>query len=182
MSERMFSSDIEEPGAFSRWGAIWAGTLASVAIWTVFGLLGEAIFASVANPNVANPISGLAVGIGFWAVILTIVAMFIGGRTAGRLAGVARRSDAIVLGMIMFALSLTAAVVISTLGAISIGSSMIAAGTASTEHVLRVFATLGWIGFVSSVLGWLAAIGGTSSALLHRRATSSTEQVRHAAA
>lgn len=182
MSDRMYSSDAEEQGTFSRWGAIWAGTLAFLAIWTVFGLLGESIFATVANPNAANPVSVLDVGIGFWAVILTIVAMFIGGRTTGRLAGVARRGEAIALGMIMFALSTTAVLVIGTLGAFSFSSSTIAAGVANSEHVLRVFATLGWIAFVSSVLGWLAAIGGASSVLLHRRASSSGEQVRHAAA
>lgn len=33
------------------WGAIWAGMFSFIAIWSVFGILGEAIFASSANPN-----------------------------------------------------------------------------------------------------------------------------------
>src|SRR5690348_15614621 len=69
------------------WGAIWAGLFAFVAIWSVFGLLGEAIFASAANPNSANPVSGMSVGMGVWSVILTIIAMYVGGRVTGALAG-----------------------------------------------------------------------------------------------
>lgn len=77
-------------GTFPRvdWGAIWAGVFVFVGIWSVFGLLGMAIFASAANANTQNPVMGMSVGMGIWAVVLTIVAMYVAGRETGRLAAV----------------------------------------------------------------------------------------------
>lgn len=77
-------------GTFPRvdWGAIWAGDFVFVGIWSVFGLLGMAIFASAANANTQNPVMGMSVGMGIWAVVLTIVAMYVAGRETGRLAAV----------------------------------------------------------------------------------------------
>ena len=182
MSERIFSSNVDASVTFPNWGAIWAGAFAFIAIWSVFGLLGEAIFASIANPNAAYPIMAMSVGIGFWTVILTVLAMFVGGLTTGRLAGVNRTSDAIVYGMVMFGLSIAAALAVSALGAFGFGTFMITSGVVHSVHALSVFATFGWIGFVALFLGWLAAVGGASSAIQHSTAATTTEQARRAAA
>src|ERR1051326_7960286 len=98
------------------WGAIWAGVFTFYAIWAVFGMLGAAIFASAANPNAANPLTGMSVGIGFWASILSIVAMYVAGRETGYLAAVTKPHDGLIHGMAMFGLSAIAAVVIGSLG------------------------------------------------------------------
>src|SRR5689334_10503495 len=90
------------------WGAIWAGVFTFVAIWSVFGMLGEAIFASAANPNAAQPVTGMNVGMGIWAIILTIIAMYIGGKVTGRLANVAEKGSAMMYGMTMFGLAVVA--------------------------------------------------------------------------
>lgn len=144
------------------WGAIWAGTFCFVAIWSVFGLLGEAIFASNANPNAAAPVTGQSVGIAIWSIILTIIAMYVAGRETGRLAAVTNRHDGLIHGMIMFGLSVMAAIVITVLaGAVLSGGSGVQ-GTAHSSYVLSIFADLGWTGFVALFLGWLAAMGGAS--------------------
>ena len=57
------------------WGAIWAGVFAFIRIWSVFGLLGAAIFASAANPQAAQPVTGMGWGMGIWAIVLTIIAI-----------------------------------------------------------------------------------------------------------
>ena len=88
----------------TNWGAIWIGVFSFVAIWSVFGMLGEAIFASSANPNAAQPVSGMSVGMGFWAVILTIIAMYVAGRVTAHFADVADRTGRIIHGMAMFGL------------------------------------------------------------------------------
>ena len=71
---------VDRPWRGAGWGAIWAGMFSFIAIWSVFGMLGEAIFAGSANPNTAQPVSGMSVGMGFWSVILTIIAMYVAGR------------------------------------------------------------------------------------------------------
>jgi hypothetical protein len=174
MPDRSFSTNADVPAVSPNWGAIWAGTFAFIAIWSVFGFLGAAIFNSLANPNASNLLSSMGVGIGIWAVILTIVAMFIGGRVTARLAG---RIDAIINGTVMFGLSVTSALVIAVLSELALGRLTTAAG-----NVMSTSVGLSWIGFVALILGWVAAIGGALS-LGRRRATeTTTEQVRRATA
>src|SRR6185437_8177856 len=113
------------------WGAIWGGVFCFMAIWAVFGALGLAIFASAATPGANAPVLGMSVGIAFWSVILTIIAMYVAGRETGRLAGVANRHDGLVHGLMMFGLSVVSLVVL-----VSIGGSSLSGGTGveGTSH------------------------------------------------
>jgi hypothetical protein len=58
------------------WPAVWAGGFAFVAIWSVFGLLGMAIFAGAANSNAAHAVTGMNVGMAIWSMVLTLFAMY----------------------------------------------------------------------------------------------------------
>lgn len=155
------------------WGAIWAGMFTFVAIWSVFGILGEAIFASSANPNTSQPISGMAVGMGIWSIVLTIIAMYVAGRVTAHLSGFLDRGVRIIHGIAMFGLSVMAVIVTVILsGAALTGGSGLAAGSHS-PYMLTVFSDVGWIGFVCLFLGWLAAMGGASQQLKPRVTASS---------
>lgn len=146
------------------WGAIWAGVFTFIAIWSVFGLLGMAIFASAANPNAPQPVSGMGLGISIWTVILTIIAMYVAGRVTGHLAGIANSREGVTHGMIMFGLAVTAAVAIAAFaGGAATGNSTLAATGPHSPYALTLFAGMGWAGFVSLLLGWLAAMGGAST-------------------
>jgi hypothetical protein len=145
------------------WGAIWAGMFTFIAIWSVFGLLGTAVFASVANPGAAHPVTGMSIGMGVWAVVLTIIAMYVAGLETARLAAVATRHDGLIHGMIMFGLSVVAALVVTVLGGPSLGGGAGVAGTSHTPYILSIFADLGWIGFFALFFGWLAAMAGAST-------------------
>ncbi|HUO16833.1 MAG TPA: hypothetical protein VMX38_17755 [Verrucomicrobiae bacterium] len=145
------------------WGAIWAGVFTFVAIWSVFGTLGAAIFTSSANSNAVNPISGMSVGMSIWAIVLTIIAMYVAGMETGRLAQVATRRDGMLHGMAMFGLSVVAALVILVIGSASLTGGTGTAATAHSPYYLTVISELGWAGFVALFLGWLAALGGASS-------------------
>ena len=165
------------------WGAIWAGVFSFISIWSVFGLLGAAIFASAANPNASRPVtsSGMDWGMGIWAIVLTIIAMYIAGRITGRLAAVDTRHDGITHGMAMFGLSVIAALVIIVLGGNSITGAA-ADASAHSAYVLDVIAGLGWAGFISLFLGWLAALGGASAGAQRRPQTQTqVEPIRRAA-
>jgi hypothetical protein len=155
------------------WGAIWAGVFTFVAIWSVFGLLGMAIFASAANPRAAEPVTGMGVGIGIWAIVLTIIAMYVAGRETGRLAGVTNRHDGMIYGMIMFGLSVVATLVITVMGGNTLSGGAGVQATSHNPYLLDVFAGLGWIGFISLFLGWLAAMFGAAAGAVRKMPASS---------
>jgi len=168
------------------WGAIWGGTFTFAAIWSVFGALGLAIFASAANPASAQPVGGMNVGISIWAIVLTIIAMYVAGRETGHLAGVANRHDGLIHGMMMFGLSVVAMVVLVSIGGSALSGGAGVNGTSHNPYILTVFADLGWAGFVALFLGWLAAMGGASSGVLHKsgrdvRDTRDVREIRPAA-
>lgn len=162
------------------WGAIWAGVFAFVAIWSVFGVLGTAIFASAANPNAARPISGMGWGMSIWAIVLTVIAMYVGGRVTGDLAVIVNRRDGILHGLAMFGLSVMATLVIVLLAGLALPGSTTA--SVHSPYLLDVASGLGWAGFLSLFFGWLAAMGGASSAVRTRTIVEKNVQpIRNAA-
>lgn len=166
------------------WGAIWAGMFTFIAIWAVFGVLGMAIFAQAANPAAARPVTGMSTGMGVWAIILTIIAMYVAGIVTGKLAEIGNPRDGIIHGMAMFGLSVVAVLVILGLGegAIVSGAPTVTATiTSHSSYVLNMFASIGWIGFVALILGWLAAMGGASAGMKRREAELHEHQMPHAA-
>lgn len=148
------------------WGAIWAGMFSFIAIWSVFGSLGLAIFASTATPAAAHPLTSMGWGMGIWAIVLTIIAMYVGGRVTGHLAGLTRRQDGMLHGQIMFGLSCVAVLVLAVLASDSLAARQ---GTAVTTQSFSMVAGLGWAGFLSLLLGWLAALGGATTGV-HKQA------------
>jgi hypothetical protein len=159
------------------WGAIWIGVFTFFAIWSVFGLLGTAIFSSAANPNAARPITGMGVGMSIWAIVLTIIAMYVAGRETGRVAAVGNRHDGLIHGMAMFGLSVVAALLIVVLGGSVTTAGTV--GTAPSPYLLHVTSGLGWAGFISLFLGWLAAMGGAAGA--QRKPEATVQPIRNAA-
>ncbi len=163
------------------WGAIWGGAFTFMAIWSVFGALGLAIFASNASATAARPTYGHVYGLGVWLIILTIIAMYVAGRETGRLAAVTNRHDGLIHGMIMFGLSVVGAIVIASLGGSALNG--VAGGNAGIHSVygLGIAWQLGWMGFVALFLGWLAALWGASSAVEHKPSTQNVRDIRNAA-
>lgn len=166
------------------WGAIWGGVFSFVTIWSIFALLGVGIFASSANASAANPVTGMNVGISIWLVVLTIISMFVAGMVTGRLSAVGNAATAVMHSIIMFGLSVVAALVVTVMATNGMVATTTAAGSAHSPYLLTVFSDIGWVGFVALFLGWLAAMGGATSGV--RRAVRATvpEQTtatRHAA-
>jgi hypothetical protein len=163
------------------WGAIWAGAFTFIAIWSVFGSLGLGIFASNASASANQPVLGMNVGMAAWSIILTIIAMFVAGRTTGRLAGISNARDGMFQGMVMFGLSVTAALLIVVIGGNAFGNTTVTTGPHSA-YIIGVFMYLGWTLFVALFLGWLAALIGSSTAhkTFPTRTATVQQQVRHA--
>jgi hypothetical protein len=169
------------------WGAIWGGVFCFFTIFVIFGVLGLAIFASVQGPGPSS--TGAEYGIGAWTVVLTIIAMYVGGWAAGRLAGFSSRQEGMIHGFVVFGLSVVSMLVLVSLG----GSALIATATqtatgaaaaggpaASTPYLVSLMTGLGWGGFVALLLGWLAALAGAASAA-PRRIEREVREIRPAA-
>jgi hypothetical protein len=92
-----------------RWGAVIAGLFLAIGTQLLLGMLGVAIGLSAVDPRAASPLSGLGTGAGLWFAISWLVAMFIGGFTAARLAGTIRRGDGALNGLLTWATALVLA-------------------------------------------------------------------------
>jgi hypothetical protein len=144
------------------WSAIWAGVFTYIAIWSVFGTLGAAIFASSAHPNAAHPLWNMGVGMGIWAVILTIIAMYVAGVVTGRWSVSLSRGDRMWHGMAMFGLSMVATLIMLAIGS-NMTQSMVPDGSVHSPYFLSLISQIGWAGFIALFLGWLAALGAAAS-------------------
>lgn len=165
------------------WGAIWAGVFTFAAIWSVFEMLGVAIFASTANASSTHAVSGMGLGLDIWTIVLTIIAMYVAGIETGRLAAVTTRRDGTVHGMAMFGLSMVAALVFVVVGSIGMTSGTEIGASIRNPYFLSMISGFGWVGFLSLFLGWLAAMGGASSGSKRKPETEKTVQpIRNAAA
>jgi hypothetical protein len=168
------------------WGAIWAGLFTFVAIWSVFGLLGMTLFGNAANPGTTNPnvtgAMGFGAGMDIWAVVLTIIAMYVAGRATAHLAAVEDRRDAVLYGMVVFGLSIAAVILLVIIGAAGMNGSVTADGGTHIQSALNTFVSWGWSGFIALFFGWLAAMAGALSGAVKRtKPERSVQPIRPAA-
>lgn len=156
------------------WSAVWAGLFTFVGIWSVFEMLGLAIFPAING--------GAKVGLGIWSVVLTAIAMLIAGRQTGSSARLAGRDDGVRHGMIMFGLSLTVGVVLLMAGSVLLTDFPVVNTSARSSDLVSVFTSSDWVPFATLFLGWVGAIiGASSSGPGKREERSNVTQMRPAA-
>lgn len=148
------------------WPAIFAGTFVFLAIEVTFGILGTAVFANIENPAANHPVTGMSTGIGFWVVILSIIALYFGGRAAGALSGATKKHVAMYHGLVTFGLSVFTAIVVGALvlGSTTIAPATRAVGNTSPATIGSVVTTAGYWLFAALLLGMIAAAMGGSQA------------------
>jgi hypothetical protein len=160
MADLAYRNDIVLARGRTDWGAIWGGIFCFYAIWFVFGMLGVAVFSSIANPNAAHPITGMPWGEGAWIIVLTAVSFYVAGRETGHLAGVTNQRDGLIHGLVMFGLAVIGLVLLITIGGTALSGGNGVADTAHSNYVFNVVDYLGWAGFIALFLGWLGAMFG----------------------
>lgn len=108
------------------WGAIFAGAAIAMAIMVLLGLLGVAIGATISDPVSGDTPSAEAygVGAGLWWIVSGILALLAGGWAAARLAGLRRKGEGPLHGLVTWAVTTTALVLLmsSAIGAIASGA------------------------------------------------------------
>lgn len=164
-----------------KWGAIWAGVFTFVAIESVFGMLAVAIFVSPVNPAAVHPITGLSVGASIWAIVLTIIAMFVSGLVTGRLAEVSTKNEGVAHGQVMFGLSVLGVLLLTLLAGVGLTTGAAAGVSSPVAHMVNGVAGIGWATFITLILGWLGAMIGGSAAVRQRR-EAAVQPIRNVAA
>lgn len=99
---------VEHTGFRLSWGAVLAGLVVATALHLTLALLGVAIGLSAWDPAVpgGTRAGDVAAGVGIWTAISGLIALFIGGMTTGRLAGVLNRKDGALHGVVMWGLTM----------------------------------------------------------------------------
>jgi hypothetical protein len=129
------------------WSAVFAGVVVALVVQLALTLLGLGIGAATINPlEESDPAQGLTVGSAIWFAISTIIALFAGGWVAGRLAGVPRRTDSMLHGLVTWGATtlVTFWMLGTTIGALVsgtatlVGQGMQAAGQAAAASAPAV--------------------------------------------
>lgn len=132
-SERSAAADAVEvrPTTQRRisWGAVFAGVVMAVAVQILLTVLGAAIGFGIVEPGGAESPSASGFGIGgaVWWTVANLIALFIGGFVAARLAGVEMRFDGLLHGLVIWAFAL-----IVTLWLLTTALANVMGGTFST--------------------------------------------------
>ncbi|MGI4835403.1 MAG: hypothetical protein ACRYFK_18275 [Janthinobacterium lividum] len=87
------------------WGAVFAGAILALVIQLSLSLLGLGIGLGTIDPlTEQNPMSGIGTGAAIWWVVSTLVSLYLGATVAARLAGVPRRTDSLLHGLLTWAM------------------------------------------------------------------------------
>lgn len=88
-----------------RWSAVFAGVACSAGFWILLQLLGLGIGLAAIDVDNAGSLRGVGLGTTVWSLIAPLIAMFLGGLVAGRLATTTERKIAGMHGLVMWALT-----------------------------------------------------------------------------
>lgn len=161
------------------WGAIFAGSIVTMLVSFMLGLLGIAIGA--ANIDFRNGISTSGVGQSalIWWLVITLIAYFCGGCVAGRLANVLRRGDAMLHGVVTWGVVTIAVVVLvgSAFGGVLSGMTNFLAGGLQSQSGPRLSANVQ----VNEPAGGNPAVANSSASTESNQgaqATTSSDQSR----
>ena len=117
------------------WGSIWAGSLIGIVVLILLNMLGLGIgFSSLDIQEERNPAKGLGLGSGIWYIVSSLIALFIAGWVAGRLAQTKKIFDGALHGILTWCVITLASIyfLTTTIGGIIGGAGRLVSGTISS--------------------------------------------------
>jgi hypothetical protein len=114
-----------------RWSAVFAGALAGITVWLILELLCLGTALSVIDPDRVGTARSFALGTTLWSLIVPLIAMFVGGLLAGRLAGYTDHRFAGLHGLLVGAVT-------AVLGVLAIVSSLDSLAPSSRTQIATV--------------------------------------------
>lgn len=150
MVEREVVTAADRPAQIS-WGAVIAGLVLVIAVsWLLF-LLGSAIGLGVADATDSEAVGrGLGIGAIIWMILTSLIAYFLGGLLAGRLAGKPDKTVGMLHGITLWSVGTALMIILSYMGV----KNLVQTG----QDVLRGTAS------ATAALGSAAASGATNAA------------------
>lgn len=128
-------SDLERAYSGSRvaWGAIFAGIVVAVATLAVLSIIGLALGFSLVEVGEQDPANGSLTTTAIWTFVSQIVALFVGGYVAARLAGLLPKGAAVLHGATVWgsATIIVLWIAASTAGALFSGAASAVSSAAS---------------------------------------------------
>lgn len=115
------------------WSAILAGAVVAVGVWLVLHLLGIGIGLTAIEPDDAGTLRGVGIGTGVWSAIAPLIALFVGGMVAGRVAPTINTAFAAIHGAVVWALTGIAAMLLISMAVSSAMQGAAATGRAAIE-------------------------------------------------
>lgn len=94
------------------WSAIFAGATVAVGVWLVLHMLGIGIGLIAIDPDEADSLRAVGIGTGIWSALAPLIALFIGGLVAGRMAPTINTANAAIHGAVVWGLTGIAALLL----------------------------------------------------------------------
>jgi hypothetical protein len=150
-----------------RWSAVWAGMVVAFGTQLVLSALILAVALGSSANRGASPQPFSSAGI--WTAIAALIALFLGGWTAARLAGVAGRLNGVWNGIVVWALALTLGTLAASLGVSGVlgytgmgpGTPMGGATGGRLTEMMTSASNGAWWFFIGALVALIAAaLGG----------------------
>lgn len=101
----------ERPWRFS-WGAVLAGATISLGLWLLLHVLGLGAGLTALNPDDLGSLRGVGMTTGIWSLIVPLIAMFLGGFAAAKVAGPITRLGGAIHGAVLWSIATLASTVL----------------------------------------------------------------------
>lgn len=92
------------PWRFS-WAAVFAGAIISLGLWLLLHVLGLGAGLTAIDPNDLGSLKGAGVGTGIWELVVPLIALFVGGLAAAKVAGPITRLGGAIHGAALWSLT-----------------------------------------------------------------------------
>jgi len=128
------------------WGAVLAGLITALIIQLLLTLLGMGIGAATVEPlREHSPAAGLGVGAAVWFFLSSVIAMYVGGRVAGRFSGSRSAQERMLHGVLTWATAtiLSAIFLASAAGSLLGGAASLLGSAAATSVQTQQYQTAG---------------------------------------
>lgn len=94
------------------WSTIFAAAVIAAAVWFVLHMLGVGVGLVAIDTADPSSLRGVGIGTGVWSLIAPIIALFIGGLVAGRVAPTINTLNAVIHGAVVWALTVLASIIV----------------------------------------------------------------------
>ncbi|MBA3456885.1 MAG: hypothetical protein H0T42_27595 [Deltaproteobacteria bacterium] len=132
------------------WSTIFAAAVVAGAVWLVLHMFGVGVGLTAIEPDDPSSLRAVGIGTGIWSLIAPVIALFIGGLVAGRVAPTINTLNAVIHGAVVWGLTVLASIlmIVMVVSAMLRGAVKVVSTTADVAG-----ASAGQLGKLPSAVG-----------------------------